>query len=376
MMTGWRFLFRVLLKAAILFILANLIFALLDPVEVLGHVSLYNGILPGRDRLPYGENPSESYNLNLYSVPAMFASDVIARPKASDEYRVLLIGDSSTWGWFLANKDTYAANLNAANLKSSDGRRIVAYNLGYPIESVTKDLMLLDEAMNYQPDQIVWLVSLQSLPRDQQVYPPIVQNNAPRVRDLISHYGLQLDPNDSRFVTPDFLGKTIVGQRRALADWLRLQLYGFSWAATGIDQTIPASYTPRKSDFDTDISWDTFKQETTLTDSDLAFDVLAAGISRAGSIPIIIINEPMFISTGTNSDLRYNAFYPRWAYDQYRDLLQKYATDHGWNYLDWWDRINPAEFTDSPVHLTAAGSRQLSSWLATAITAASEVSSG
>ena len=100
--------------------------------------------------------------------------------------------------------------------------------------------MLLDEAMQYQPDQIVWLVTLQSFPRDQQLYPPIVQNNAARVRDLIARYDLQLDPHDSRFVDPDFFGKTIIGQRRALADWLRLQLYGFSWAATGIDQVIPA----------------------------------------------------------------------------------------------------------------------------------------
>ncbi|MBI1259869.1 MAG: hypothetical protein GC204_20565 [Chloroflexi bacterium] len=389
-MNSWRFLLRVIFKAAILFVLANLIFALLNPIEALGHLSLYNGILPGRERLPYGENPSESYNLNLYSIPAMFASDIVARPKASDEYRVLLIGDSSTWGWFLANKDTYSANINAANLKTADGKRIVAYNLGYPIESVTKDLMLLDEAMQYQPDQIVWLVTLQSLPQDQQLYPPIVQNNAPRIRDLISRYQLGIDPNDSRLnhpvivqefwssdtlVLPEAVDRTLIGQRRALADWLRLQLYGFSWAATGIDQTIPDTYTPRKSDFDTDISWDTFKQEMTLTDANLAFDVLAAGIQRVGDVPITIINEPMFISSGTNSDLRYNAFYPRWAYDQYRDLLQTYADAHDWRYLDWWDRIDPNEFTDSPVHLTPAGSRQLSGWLATAITAASEVSS-
>ena len=372
-MTGWRFLFRVIVKAAILFVLANLIFALLNPIEALGHVSLYNTLLPGRERLPYGENPAQSYNLNLYSIPAMFASDVIARPKASDEFRVLLIGDSSTWGWFLENKDTYAAYINAASLNAANGKRVVAYNLGYPIESVTKDLMVLDEAMKYQPDLILWLVTLQSFPRDQQLYPPIVQNNAPRIRDLIARYQLQIDPNDSRLVTPDLFGKTIVGQRRALADWLRLQLYGFSWAATGIDQSIPATYTPRKSDFDTDVSWDTFKAPATLTDADLAFDVLAAGIERAGQVPVVIVNEPMFISSGTHSDLRYNAFYPRWAYDQYRDLLQKYTADHSWYYLDWWNRIDPAEFTDSPVHLTPAGSRQLSGWLATAIT---EVSSG
>lgn len=215
---GWRFLLRVVIKAAVLFIVANLVFALLDPVEALGRVSLYNVVMLGRERLPYGENPSESYNLSLYSVPAMFASHVVSRPKRADEYRVLLIGDSSTWGWLLENRDAYAANINAASLTAADGRRIVAYNLGYPIMSLTKDLMLLDDAMQYQPDQIVWLVTLASFPRDKQLFPPIVQNNAARVRDLIARYDLQLDPDDSRFVTPDFFGKTIIGQRRALAD--------------------------------------------------------------------------------------------------------------------------------------------------------------
>ncbi len=41
----------------------------------------------------------------------------------------------------------------------------------------------------------------------------------------------------------------------------------------------------------------------------------------AGDVPVLIINEPMFISDGQNSDLRYNSFYPRWAYDQFHRLL-------------------------------------------------------
>src|SRR5690349_14338232 len=68
-MSGWRFLFRVALKTAVLFVLANLIFAALNPIEALGHVSLYNVILLGRQRLPYGENAAQSYNLSLYSIP-------------------------------------------------------------------------------------------------------------------------------------------------------------------------------------------------------------------------------------------------------------------------------------------------------------------
>ncbi len=367
-MKGWCFLLRVIVKAVILFAACNLVYALVNPIEVLGRVSLYNVVLPGRERLPYGENPSESYNLNLYNISAMFASHALARPKLDDEYRVLLIGDSSTWGWFLQPDDTYAANVNTANLTSADGRRIVAYNLGYPIMSLTKDLMLLDNAMQYDPDQIVWLVTLASFPRDKQLFPPLVQNNPDRVRDLIVRYDLALDPSDSRLVDSNFLDKTIVGQRRALADLLRLQLYGFSWAAMGIEQVIPDEYNIHATDFDTDLSWETFTEPTTLTTDDLAFDVLSAGIERAGDVPITILNEPMFISSGENSDLRYNAFYPRWAYDQYHAMIAMQAADHGWQYLDWWNRIADGDqFTDSPVHLTPTGSRQLSGWLSETI---------
>ncbi len=119
---------------------------------------------------------------------------------------------------------------------------------------------------------------------------------------------------DSRFIDPDFFGMTIVGQRRNLADLLRLQLYGFSWAATGIDQYIPPEYTPRQSDFDEDTTWYDFTPDQPFTQTDLAFDVLSAGINRIGNVPLLLVNEPIFISSGQNSDLRYNAWYPRWAY--------------------------------------------------------------
>lgn len=364
-MTG-RAIFRIVVKAAALFAALNLLFALLNPLEALGRLSLYNAVLPGRLRLPYGENSAESYNLSLSNIPAMFASHVVAQPKPDDEYRLLLIGDSGTWGWLMENDQTLAAQINAAG-DTVDGRRLVAYNLAYPIMALSKDLLLLDEAMSYQPDLILWLVTLESFPRQQQVFPPLVQNNAERMRRLAERYDLNLDPNDPRFVTPSLLERTIVGQRRALADWLRLQVYGFSWAFTGIDQAIPDDYTLRASDFEEDLSWDSFDEPAPFTADDLAFDVLAAGMARAGGVPVIVVNEPIFISRGRNSDLRYNAFYPRWAYDAYRELLDAQARANGWHYLDLWDAIPPDEFTDTPVHLTPEGVLMLSEHLVSAI---------
>ncbi len=342
----------------ILFALCNGVFALLNPIEPLGSISLYNALLPGRERLPYGENSAQSFNLSLYNIPAMMNSHILTRPKANDEYRVIIIGDSGTWGWLLKNEEALAGQVNRLGLMAATGKRIVAYNLGYPILALSKDLLILDAAMQYQPDLIVWPITLESFPREKQLVPPIIQNNAARFRALIDRFQLRLDRDDPRFVAPDFFGKTIIGQRRALADWLRLQLYGFAWAATRVDQSMPDQIKLRQSDFEADVSWQNFKQPTQLTENDLAFDVLAAGVKIAGKVPVLIVNEPTFMSSGKNSDLRYNSFYPRWAYDAYRAILQTKAAENKWRYLDLWNVIAPEEFTDTPVHLTPKGTAQ------------------
>jgi hypothetical protein len=270
-------------------------------------------------------------------------------------------------GWLLENEDTLVGKVNAGTYVLDDGRLVVMYNLGYPIMSLTKDLMLLDYAIRYKPDMVVWALTLASFPRERQLDAPLVQHNPGRVRALNERYSLGLDAGDSRFVTPDFLGRTIVGERRALADWLRLQVYGVPWALTGIDQAIPAEYELRRSDFDEDITWEGFDGPAPLSSEDLTFDVLGAGLTQVGDVPVLIVNEPMFISGGRNSALRYNAFYPRWAYDSYRELLAGAVETHSWLYLDLWDMIPSPEFTDSPVHLTPEGNVQLARRIAVAI---------
>ncbi len=359
-----RFVMQVLLKALVLFIAFNLLFAVINPLPAIGRITIYNWLVPGRERLPYGES-NAAYNLSLNSLDAMFASHRIAQPKAEDEYRIVVMGDSSVWGVLLDNKDTLSGNLNTAGLNVSN-KQIHVYNLGHPIMSATKDLMLINYMLHFQPDLIIWLVTLESLPYPKQIDAPLVQNNAAQVRELIDRYQLQLDRNDSRFVEPDFWGRTLVGQRRALADWWRLQLYGVNWAATGIDQ-LYKDYQPRSNDFDTDTTWQGFTEAEGLEADAIAIDVLKAGTQTVGDIPILIINEPIYIADGLNSDLHYNFWYPKWAYDRYRAIMAETALDEQWNYIDLWDSITPEEFTDSPVHLTATGSAQLSTQVGNAI---------
>jgi hypothetical protein len=353
-----KFVYNVVFKAIILFILANLIFAVWYPINNLGRISVYNHIFPGRLRLPYGDNPSMAYNLSLYNLDAMFAShELSAMPKPPGEYRIILIGDSSTWGFLLPAGQTLAACLNEQKLSLPDGRKLRAYNLGYPVMSLTKDLLILSYAMRYQPDLIVWPLTLESFPYDKQLFPPLLQNNPSPVRALINTYDLNLDPESPQFVAQTYWDRTIIGSRRSLADLLRLQFYGIMWAATGIDQDIPVSYSPRQEDLPPDVSFHNL-QPPHLSANELALDVLAAGVSMAGDTPIMFINEPMFISQGENSDIRYNFFYPRWAYDDYRLLMVEASLKNGWIYLDMWDTIDASEFTNSAIHLSPEGTRQ------------------
>jgi hypothetical protein len=48
---------------------------------------------------------------------------------------------------------------------------------GLPDPVAGKDLMLLEEAMQYQPDLVIWLVTLESFPLDRQLDSPIAANN-------------------------------------------------------------------------------------------------------------------------------------------------------------------------------------------------------
>lgn len=364
----WRFIRNVLIKAAILFVVLNVLFVLLDPLSALGKLSAYNILFDGRERLPYGENPSQSYNLSLYQLDAMLAShEIDEASKKDDEYRVLLIGDSSVWGVLLKPEHTLAGQINANAYRTETDQHVRVHNLGYPTMSLTKDLMLLQYGLEYDPDLVVWMLTLESFGQKAQIDSAIVKNNAATVQALIEKYELNLKQNDARFVEYDTWDKTIMGRRRALADMLRLQFYGVAWAVTGIDQEYPEDYKRRAVDLQDDANWHGYA-EGELNSEALAFDVLQAGLQMADEIPVLLVNEPMLISQGENSDIRYNFFYPQWAYDFYREQLIAISTEHDWALLDLWDALPDADcYTDSAVHLTPDCSAQLGTLVGNAI---------
>ena len=70
----WPMIRRILLKALLLFLVLNVIPAVVDGTALAARFSLYNSVFPGRQRLPYGDDPRVSFNVTLTELDAMFAA--------------------------------------------------------------------------------------------------------------------------------------------------------------------------------------------------------------------------------------------------------------------------------------------------------------
>lgn len=356
---------RVAVKGVSLFVIFNFAFAFADLKY--GKFSLYNQIFAGRVRLPYSDQPSESYNVTITNLDAMFASHILAvTPKTPTEYRVLLIGDSASWGYLLPPDQTLAAFLNRENLHTPDNKQVVFYNLGYPVMSLLKDVLLLDRGLKFQPDLILWLITLESFPRQKQLYSPLLEQNPSEVIQLLEKLDLKEPIPTPQPFQASLWQRSLFGQRKAIADWLRYQLYGFLWTATRVDQAIPAEIPQKQVDLSAEIEF-YGQSPPKLEPGFLSFTVIEAAYRLASPTPIILVNEPMFISDGLNSHLRYNFYYPRWAYDDYRTTLASFCQERELTCWDIWDLISPEEFTNTAIHMTPQGTAQTAQWIATAL---------
>lgn len=344
-----------LIKKIILFIfLINLLFVLLS-FTLYGKISLYNLLFPGRERMPFGENPEKSYNLTLNNLDAMISSHKIARDhKNENEYRIVVIGDSSIWGFLQIPEETLTGILSSQIDFTCNDKKIEIFNLGYPSLSVLKDLMIIDKLKTSQPDLILWFITLESLNKDDQLSTPLVENNAILLNKIINDYDLNLEP--AKF---SFWNRTLIAQRRNIADMIRLQFYGIMWAATGIDQEYPDSYTRAQRDFESDSNYKGYLNKELDADN-FALPIIEHAIDKNPFIDFILINEPILISEGENSEIRYNFYYPRWAYDEYREIINDYSNQNKIKYYDLWNLVPEENFTNSAIHLDYEGEKILS----------------
>jgi hypothetical protein len=344
---------RVLIKALCLFIVINFLYAFVAPQA--STISGYNSIFPGRTRLPFGTR-GDPYSVTVDNVDIMFASHLISAPKQPNEYRVVLLGDSAVWGEGLGAHEVISEQWNQLNVQCGN-KFIRTYDLGYPHPSLMKDLVILDKSLEYKPDLIVWFVTLNTLMS--QRTNPFVEANHERVANLLKIYDISFKEGQEFLqVQPSFYEKTLLGQRSNLARQIKLQMLGIIWTASGADTSRSSPEESPDLNVENDLIFHGMDPSKDL-EHKLWFDAIRAAYDIANHIPVLIVNEPIFVSNGANASVRYNSLYPRWAYDQYRNILARKAQNAGWNYLDPWNVVPPQSFSDATLHLSATGERTL-----------------
>jgi hypothetical protein len=297
----------------------------------------------------------DPYSVAIEDVDLTFASHKISAPKESSEFRVVLLGDSSLWGEDLGAYEVISEQWNKQKSQCG-GKTIKAYNLGYPHPSVLKDLVILDKALEYQPDLIVWFVTLNTL--ISQRINPFLMANRERAEKILNDYDIGFQQTKQFEGSPTFYNRTLLGQRSELARKIRLEVLGIIWAATSEDTNRLNPGPPPDFGVSDDPRYRGMQPPQEIKDV-LLLQALTAGHGIAGSIPVLIVNEPIFLVSEERSPVRYNAVYPRWAYDQYRQHIASHAQTAGWNYLDLWDAVPPEDFADARFHINVKGEQLL-----------------
>jgi hypothetical protein len=361
----WRSIRRFIVKVAICLVALNVIYVVVQPLNWLDRVTIYNHLAPGRVRFPYQEetNPRSA---TVRRMEQLFADhEISGTPKAADEFRVVILGGSSLWGVFLAPDQTLSGCLNRKELTTPDGRRIRAYNLAYLAPSILRDLLTLHHALNYQVDQVVWFVGGVGMDRVRMFAHIFVQGNPQEAYDILDTYRIATPASPSPTPPPREPGlwsRTLFEQRDDLSNWLSNQFYGLVWLQTNQDHTA-RSFRPY-SDPSVDSLGDIYDVGVKRGPADVSVDMfmldgLAAGqamATKAGA-GLTIILDPMWHASA--SKYRYNGYFPFWYFDLLHGALQDQATANGWDYLDWSSILRNEQFTDSPFHYTPEAACEL-----------------
>jgi len=338
---------------------------IVQPLNWLDHITLYNHLAPGRIRFPYQEetNPRSA---TIRRMEQLFADhEISGTPKTAGEYRVVILGGSSLWGVFLSPDQTLSGCLNRKQLTTPDGRRIRAYNLAYLAPSILRDLITLRRALDYQVDQVVWFVGGVGMDRVRMFAHIFVQGNPQEAYEILDSYPIATPANPSPMPPPrepSILNRTLIEQREDLAAWLLNQLYGLVWLQTNQDFTA-RTFPPYKDPF-LENQGDVYDVGVKRGPADVTVDTfmldgLAAGQAMAtkAGVGLTIILDPMWRAVG--SKYRYNTYFPFWYFDLLHGALQQQARLNSWDYLDWSSILKNEQFTDSPFHYTPEAACEL-----------------
>lgn len=357
---------RVLVKALIILTVANVVLLAtgFNPVCALIRLNTFDLLGRERARLAY---PGD-FTTGQLPVGALLAAHRIGEAKPAGEYRVVLLGDESIAGWGVPDGDTLADELNELNLRKL-GQRVVVYNLAYPQPSALRDLVILDAALAYEPDLIVWFVTpatLNNAPTPEEVNPAFYEVNAGRLAVLADEYpdlaGGWMRAHGLLAPGADAPRTTALRDPHLLPVWLRSLSYPFRQSHVvevpeQADREPVPHYTMQHAGFHS------------MPGS--VWDVLRAGCraADAGGAELLVVNQPVADSAEQGSVAGYNQRYERELYEHYREALVWFTDYYGLWYVDLWDAVPAGRFTGAPTHLDSLGHKMLAARLQSVLTA-------
>jgi hypothetical protein len=263
---------RLLLKALILFVIFSTLLSLYPDMNY----DWFRVFMPKLEKFPYyvvyhNDSANHGFDLqNVFDIKSLLDSHVIsAEIKPENQYRIIFIGDSTT----------YFGNIYPiVNQITCGSKNLRAYNLGYPGVSATKDFMILQEAMKYSPDLVVWSVTY-SIEDNNQGF---IQANPGQYKQLTNNYHLPVTGSTSALNW-----KTAFFQ----SDKLRLETYllmNYSILAAATGDQSKIIQTALRDDVDST------QQAVVIAGhgGDAFLPIIQAFKKISRGVPILLINEP------------------------------------------------------------------------------------
>lgn len=292
-------------------------------------------------------------------------------PHRPGELRVVLVGNSSVFGFPLPVEQTFAHLLNQ-DFATEDVPAHV-FNLAWVNTYQLKDAVIIHDALPYQPDVILYPITLAEMQHAAPIiFPSVIQffdSNASPLAALAAHPPPGL-------AEPLALYRPVLESRRPVqwsfarlqegGTFLRTAVQGHAQSVgrrLGAVQPTPPVWTAGRQT--------TYDCSRTQADFDWQFrgwqswNVLAylEQIRSTRGVAAVVVNWP--VAHEPVGDC-YNVRYPAAAFAEYNAWLRAETAARGLHYVDLHDLL-PADFFLDSLHVSAAGHRQIAEQLSRAL---------
>ena len=343
---------RVLLKAIIILVVVNLICAAtnFNPVRYLTRINSWGLVGHGRERLIYQNDLKNG----ILPIDSLMAAHAIAyTPKANDEFRVLILGNSGPYGAGLSDDETISAQLSQRNIRIN-GKKIVAYNLAFPSGDVVSSTIILDAALAYQPDLIISFVTANMFNNrasfwDQESVFMLLNREA--LEKIARQYDMSewLTPR----LSPHPVGYELIGihDSGTLIPWLSSLFYPFTQPQIEHPNwRIAQDQVPAEPN-----NFDTVPGTYPVLNPTWNFLDISQQMANKVGARLLVVNQPTVVVEGPHADVSYSRLYGRAFYDTYIATIQSYTQTHHLTYADMWQLIPANYYTDSELHFDTIG---------------------